>query len=75
MVAQKSRACAACLQVQQELAEGAKVEPQTIVCHFGLCDTAVPVRLGEQLIGFPKTRAWACASCNIAPASSAAPSS
>ena len=55
MVAQKSRACAACLQVQQQLAEGAKVEPQTVTCHFGLCDTAVPVRLGEQLIGFLQT--------------------
>ena len=55
MVAQKSRACAACLQVQQQLAEEAKVEPQTVVCHFGLCDTAVPVRLGERLIGFLQT--------------------
>lgn len=55
MVAQKSRACAACLQVQQQLAEGATVEPQTVICHFGLCDTAVPVRLGEQLIGFLQT--------------------
>ena len=55
MVAQKSRACAACLQVQQQLADGAAVEPQSIVCHFGLCDTAVPVRLGEQLIGFLQT--------------------
>lgn len=55
MVAQKSRACAACLQVQQQLAEGAAIEPQTVICHFGLCDTAVPVRLGEQLIGFLQT--------------------
>ncbi len=55
MVAQKSRACAACLQVQQQLAEGATVEPKTVICHFGLCDTAVPVRLGEQLIGFLQT--------------------
>lgn len=55
MVAQKSRACAACLQVQQQLAEGAAVEPQSVLCHFGLCDTAVPVRLGEQLIGFLQT--------------------
>ena len=55
MMAEKSRACAACLQVQQQLAEKATVEPQTVTCHFGLCDTAVPVRLGEQLIGFLQT--------------------
>ena len=55
MMAEKSRACAACLQVQQQLAEKATVEPQTVTCHFGLCETAVPVRLGEQLIGFLQT--------------------
>jgi AraC-like DNA-binding protein/ligand-binding sensor protein len=54
-MAQKSRACAACLQVQQQLADTATLEPQTVTCHFGLCDTAVPVRLGEQLIGFLQT--------------------
>ncbi len=55
LMAQKSRACAACLQVQQQLAERAASEPQSVTCHFGLCDTAVPVSLGEQLIGFLQT--------------------
>jgi AraC-like DNA-binding protein/ligand-binding sensor protein len=55
MMAEKSRACAACLQVQQQLAEGAKADPFSVICHFGLCDTAVPVKLGEQLIGFLQT--------------------
>ena len=55
MMAQKSRACAACLQVQQELAEKAAVEPRSVQCHFGLFDTAVPVCLGDQLIGFLQT--------------------
>jgi AraC-like DNA-binding protein len=55
LVAQKSRACAACLQVQQQLSETATHEPQTVVCPAGLCDTAVPVRMGDQLIGFLTT--------------------
>jgi AraC-like DNA-binding protein/ligand-binding sensor protein len=55
LMAQKSRSCAACLQVQQQLADQAKYEPGTVVCHFGLCDTAVPVRLGEKLVGFLQT--------------------
>jgi AraC-like DNA-binding protein/ligand-binding sensor protein len=55
IVAQKSRACAACLQVQQKLSESARREPQTLVCPLGMCDTAVPVRLGEELIGFLQT--------------------
>jgi AraC-like DNA-binding protein len=55
MLAQKSRACAACLQTQQQLSETATNEPQTVTCQAGLCDTAVPVRMGDQLIGFLAT--------------------
>jgi AraC-like DNA-binding protein/ligand-binding sensor protein len=55
LLAQKSKACAACLQVQQELSANAQNEPYTTTCRVGLCDTAVPVRQGEQLIGFLQT--------------------
>jgi AraC-like DNA-binding protein/ligand-binding sensor protein len=54
-MAQKSRSCAACLQTQQQLHETATHEPQTVTCQMGLCDTAVPVRLGDKLIGFLQT--------------------
>ena len=55
MLAQKSRACAACLQTQQKLSETATHEPQSVTCPAGLCDVAIPVRTGEQLIGFLTT--------------------
>jgi len=55
LMAQKSRACAACLQVQEKLSEGAVNEPHTVVCPVGMCDTAVPVRLGDRLLGFLQT--------------------
>jgi AraC-like DNA-binding protein len=55
MLATRSRACAACLQTQQRLAETAQNEAQTVTCAVGLCDTAVPVRMGDQLIGFLHT--------------------
>ncbi|MDB6024740.1 MAG: AraC family transcriptional regulator [Verrucomicrobiales bacterium] len=55
MMAEKSRSCAACLRLQQELAETAQHEAKTITCELGLCDTAVPVRLGDKLIGFLQT--------------------
>ena len=55
MLAEKSRSCAVCLQMQQRLSESARFEPATVTCQLGLCDTAVPVRLGEQLIGFLQT--------------------
>lgn len=54
-MAEKSRACAACLQIQQKLSESARFEAATVTCHLGLVDTAVPVRLGERLIGFLQT--------------------
>jgi AraC-like DNA-binding protein len=35
--------------------EDAKGEPATVTCFAGLCDTAVPIRLGERTIGFLQT--------------------
>ncbi len=55
MMAGKSRACAACLQVQQALGEKARESSHSETCQVGMCDTAVPVRLGDQLIGFLHT--------------------
>ena len=55
LLAEKSRACAGCLQVQDQIREKATMEPFTITCPTGLCDTAVPVRLGESLVGFLHT--------------------
>jgi AraC-like DNA-binding protein len=55
LIAQKSRACGACLQVLEDLSERAAQEPQTVTCPIGMCDTAVPVRLGDRLIGFLQT--------------------
>jgi len=55
LMSQKSRACSACLQVQECLSQRAALEPQTVTCPIGMSDTAVPVRLGDRLIGFLQT--------------------
>src|SRR5881396_394884 len=55
MLATKSRACAACLQVQQTLSENSQHEAASETCQAGLCDTAVPVRLGDNLVAFLHT--------------------
>lgn len=55
LMAESSRSCAACLQVQQELSDNAREGPTTVACFAGLCDTAVPVRQGEKLFGFLQT--------------------
>ncbi|HTL16268.1 MAG TPA: PocR ligand-binding domain-containing protein [Patescibacteria group bacterium] len=55
LISQKSRACASCLSVQETLSELASEQAHTMGCPNGLCDTAVPVRLGDRLIGFLQT--------------------
>jgi AraC-like DNA-binding protein/ligand-binding sensor protein len=54
-MSQKSRACAACLQMIETLSDKAAHEPGTVTCAVGLTDTAVPVRLSDKLIGFLQT--------------------
>jgi AraC-like DNA-binding protein len=55
MMAEKSRTCAACLQLQEKLAQSAMRDPATATCAYGLCETAVPVKLGQETIGFLQT--------------------
>ena len=55
IMAEKSRTCAACLQMQEKLTHCAMNEPATITCSYGLCETAVPVKLGAQTLGFLQT--------------------
>jgi AraC-like DNA-binding protein len=55
LMSQKSRSCAHCLQMQGKLCERAGDGPRTVDCPSGLCDTAVPVRLSDRLIGFLQT--------------------
>jgi AraC-like DNA-binding protein/ligand-binding sensor protein len=55
LVAQQSHACAGCLQLHQRLSEHAQTAAHTIACPFGLSETAVPVRMGETVIGFLQT--------------------
>jgi AraC-like DNA-binding protein/ligand-binding sensor protein len=56
LMAGDSKSCAACLEVQQRLSERTgSEEPVTVTCFAGLCDTAVPLRVGDQLFGFLRT--------------------
>jgi AraC-like DNA-binding protein/ligand-binding sensor protein len=55
LIAEKSRSCAVCLQIQQKLTGKADQDAHTLTCPVGLLDTAVPVRLGDRLIGFLQT--------------------
>lgn len=55
IMGRKSRACSSCLQIQQKLSEAATHQPQSLNCTHGLTESAVPVRLGEQLVGYLQT--------------------
>jgi ligand-binding sensor protein len=55
MTAEKSRTCAACLQLQDRLAKAATQSSCTMTCGYGLSETAVPIRLGTQTIGYLQT--------------------
>ncbi len=50
-----SRSCAACLTTQERLTGNPGESARTVKCDAGLLDSAVPVRLGEELIGFLQT--------------------
>jgi AraC-like DNA-binding protein len=52
LISKKSRACAACLQVQEHLCQKASIGPETVVCPVGLCDSAIPVRMSDRLVGY-----------------------
>lgn len=55
LVAQQNHACAACLQLQQQVCSTANGVPATLRCTFGLNETAVTVKLGERTIGYLQT--------------------
>jgi len=55
LMAGKSASCAACLRMQERMNEAAANGPAMEKCHFGLTEAAVPVKLGENTLGFLAT--------------------
>ncbi len=55
LMAKSNHTCAACLQLQEKIEKEACMEPKSLKCFAGLCDSAVPVRVGENLVAFLQT--------------------
>ncbi len=55
LMAKSNHTCAACLQLQARMEEEANMEPKTLKCFAGLCDSSVPVRVGDNLVAFLQT--------------------
>jgi YesN/AraC family two-component response regulator len=55
MMNRADSACQACLELQKQLKKEAKLQPKTLKCFAGLCETALPIRVGENLIAYLRT--------------------
>ncbi len=55
LMAAQTHACAACLQLQKSLSQDCMDKAGTRTCAYGLCETAVPVKLGTETVGFLQT--------------------
>jgi AraC-like DNA-binding protein len=55
LMAGANHTCAGCLQLQKKVEEGARTETKTLTCFAGLSDSAVPIRVGENLVAFLQT--------------------
>ncbi len=55
MLANSNRSCAACLEMQKKMDDIPGTEARTVTCFAGLCDSAVPVSVGNKIIGYLQT--------------------
>jgi Sensory domain found in PocR len=49
LMARSNCVCAACLEVQRKLTEKIGARSRAVTCFAGLSDSAVPIRIGDQL--------------------------
>jgi AraC-like DNA-binding protein len=52
LLAERPATLAVCLQAHQDIIDHTGLIPHTVTCPFGLTETAVPVRLGAEIIGY-----------------------
>lgn len=55
LMAGANSTCSACLQLQQRLEEDATQSAKTLECYAGLSESAVPVRVGDHVLGYLQT--------------------
>ena len=55
LLARTNISCQACLAMQQRVEQEARIESKTLKCFAGLCETAVPVRVGENIVAWLET--------------------
>ena len=52
LLAEQPKTLAVCLQAHEEMIQHTGILPRTVTCPFGLTETAVPLKLGPETIGY-----------------------
>jgi len=52
LLAENPATLSVCLRAHQDMIDHTGVLPHTVTCPFGLTETAVPIKLGEQIVGY-----------------------
>lgn len=52
MLAEHPKSLAVCLQAHQDMIDHTGLLPHTVTCPFGLTETAIPVKLGADVVGY-----------------------
>jgi len=55
LMAGSHSACAECLEIQNRIGNPHSVQTRSATCFAGLCETAVPVKIGKRVVGFLQT--------------------
>jgi AraC-like DNA-binding protein len=55
LMGKSKETCVECYRLQCKVEEQAQFESKTLTCFAGLCETAVPVRVGKNVIAFLRT--------------------
>ena len=55
LMSQTNGSCAACLQLQQRVCNGVNGVPCTLSCSYGLHETAVGVKIGNEIVAYLQT--------------------
>jgi AraC-like DNA-binding protein len=55
LLGQSNQSCAACLSVRKKAEEQADLRSKTLKCFAGLCETVVPVKVGDTTIAYLQT--------------------
>ena len=55
LMTRMNKTCGACLQLQQQVEQAAVSASKTLQCYAGLSESAVPVKVGNQVLGYLQT--------------------